>query len=128
MTSRLRPVTSARPPSSDCESAERSIDRIVSALGCATRWTSRPARDGRAASRRACSITSPADIVDGGRSAMLQRPSFSIRMGIGSYFCRSRFANTAAAEASDTSCSPERPPYRTPTRRRFTGSEYRKTL
>src|SRR6188474_1008434 len=29
-------------------------------------------------------------------------------------------ANTEAADASDTSCSPERPPYKTPTRSRFT--------
>ena len=60
----------------------------------------------------------------GGLSASAQRPSFSMRIGTGSYRLRSRCANTDAADASDTSCSPDRPPYSTPTRRRFTMSEY----
>ena len=103
---------------------ERSIERIVSSLGRATKCTSRPSRIGRAASIRACSITSPAIMTAGGLSASAQRPSFSIRIGTGSYRLRSRCANTDAADASDTSCSPDRPPYSTPTRRRFTVSEY----
>src|ERR671925_57610 len=74
--------------------------------------------DGRSASLAA-------DIMDGGLSASAQRPSFSILMGTGSYRLRSRCAKTAAADASDTSCSLDRPPYSTPTRRRFTISEYR---
>ena len=56
----------ARPSSSRAGGA-RSMDRIVSSLGRATRWTSRPARGGRAASSRACSMTSAADIALGGR-------------------------------------------------------------
>ena len=62
----------------------RSMVRIVSSLGRATMWTSRPPRVGRAASRRACSITSAADTAVGWRSASDQRPSFSMRSGTGS--------------------------------------------
>src|SRR4029453_8093104 len=51
-------------------------------------------------------------------------PSFSMRIGTGSYRVRSILANTDAAEASETSCSPDRPPYSTPTRSRFTLPEY----
>ena len=109
MTSSPMPVTVAAGTSPSRE-RERSIDRIVSSLGRATKCTSRPSRMGRAASSRACSITSPATITAGGLSASAQRPSFSIRIGTGSYRFRSRFANTEAADASETSCSPERPP------------------
>src|SRR6478672_3722970 len=40
-------------------------------------------------------------------------------MGTASYFSGSRPRITEAADASETSCSPERPPKRTPTRRRL---------
>ncbi len=109
MTSRFRPVTTAC-SSSSRELRRRSMERMVSALGRATRWTSRPSRNGLAESSRACSMTSAADTAVGARSASAQRPSFSMRIGTGSYRVRSRFAKTAAADASDTSCSPERPP------------------
>ena len=45
MTSRFRPVTTAC-SSSSRELRRRSMERMVSALGRATRWTSRPSRDG----------------------------------------------------------------------------------
>ena len=83
ITSRFRPVTTAC-PSSRAVGARRSIERIVSSLGRATRCTSRPLRTGRAASSRACSITSAAETAVGGLSASAQRPSFSIRIGTGS--------------------------------------------
>ena len=51
---------------------------------------------------------------------LVASPSFSIRNGMGSYFFLSRLAKTAAADASEISCSLERPPYSTPTRSRFT--------
>jgi len=44
---------------------------------------------------------------------------------MGSYLVRSRFAKTDAAEAIDTSCSPERPPYTMPIRKRFTRRHYK---
>ncbi len=48
-----------------------------------------------------------------------QWPSLEMPMGTGSYLSGSRPRITEAAEASETSCSPERPPKRMPTRRRF---------
>src|SRR5580658_2101776 len=48
-----------------------------------------------------------------------QRPSFEIPIGTASYFSGSSARITEAAEASDTSCSPERPPNSTPMRNRF---------
>ena len=87
----------------------RSMVSSVSSPGLAGRCTSRPLRP-RDASARACSITSAADAAEGGRSGSTQRPSFSIRIGTGSKRSRSRFATTAAAEASEISCSPDRPP------------------
>src|SRR6266705_4481504 len=45
-----------------------------------------------------------------------QPPSLVIPIGTTSYFSLSRFAITEVAEASDTSCSPERPPKTSPTR------------
>src|SRR5271156_290425 len=48
-----------------------------------------------------------------------QRPSFEIPIGTGSYFSGSSARITEAAEASETSCSPERPPNSTPMRNRF---------
>src|SRR5271163_1969617 len=47
------------------------------------------------------------------------RPSFEIPIGTASYFSGSSARITEAAEASDTSCSPERPPKSTPMRKRF---------
>src|SRR5277367_4693066 len=47
------------------------------------------------------------------------RPSFEIPIGTASYFSGSSAPITEAAEASDTSCSPERPPKSTPMRKRF---------
>ena len=51
-----------------------------------------------------------ADVSCGAADGSTHRPSLLIRIGIASYRSGSRFWNTAAAEASDTSCSPERPP------------------
>src|SRR5271156_3231866 len=48
-----------------------------------------------------------------------QRPSFEIPIGTASYFSGSSARITEAAEASETSCSPERPPNSTPMRNRF---------
>src|SRR5580658_5414527 len=48
-----------------------------------------------------------------------QRPSFEIPIGTASYFSGSSARITEAAEASDTSCSPERPPNSTPMRNRL---------
>src|SRR5262249_40260393 len=48
-----------------------------------------------------------------------QWPSFEMPMGTGSYLSGSSPRITDAAEASETSCSPLRPPNRTPTRNRF---------
>src|SRR5580692_451254 len=48
-----------------------------------------------------------------------QRPSFEMPIGTASYFSGSSARITDAAEASETSCSPERPPNSTPTRNRF---------
>src|SRR5262249_2853944 len=45
-----------------------------------------------------------------------QRPSLVIPMGTTSYLLRSIAFRTDAAESSETSCSPLRPPKRTPTR------------
>ncbi len=55
-------------------------------------------------------MTSAAATAVGGRSGIVQRPSRSTRIGTGSYRFRSRFAMTEAADASDTSCSLDRPP------------------
>src|SRR5688572_8998183 len=51
-----------------------------------------------------------------------QRPSFSILMGTGSYRAGSRCLKIDAAEAIDTSCSPDLPPKMTPTRSLDTGT------
>ena len=83
ITSSDSPVTIADGTSALRDEA-RSIERMVSSLGRARRWTSRPSRTGRAASTLACSITSPATMVCGGLSASVQRPSFSMRMGTAS--------------------------------------------
>ena len=56
----------------------------VDSLGRAIRCTSRAVRGARPASRRACSMTSAADIAVGAFSASAQRPSFSMRIGTGS--------------------------------------------
>src|SRR5271156_711192 len=48
-----------------------------------------------------------------------QRPSFEIPIGTASYFSGSSARITDAAETSETSCSPERPPKSTPMRNRF---------
>src|SRR5580693_40668 len=48
-----------------------------------------------------------------------QRPSFEMPIGTASYFSGSSAPITEAAEASETSCSPERPPNSTPMRNRF---------
>src|SRR6516225_4007841 len=48
-----------------------------------------------------------------------QWPSLVIPMGTASYLSGSRPRITEAAEARETSCSPERPPKRMPTRSRF---------
>ena len=88
----------------------RSTVSSVSSPACGTRYASRPDRFARPASWRALAITSAATLLVGGRSEMVHRPSRSIRIGTGSYRSRSRFAITAAADASDTSCSLERPP------------------
>src|SRR5712692_1818967 len=50
---------------------------------------------------------------------MSQWPSLVIPMGTASYLSGSSPRMTEAAEASETSCSPERPPKRIPMRRRF---------
>src|ERR1700736_1675633 len=50
---------------------------------------------------------------------MNHRPSLPIPMGTGSYFSGSSARITDAAEASDTSCSPDRPPKITPMRSLF---------
>src|SRR4029077_15688836 len=51
--------------------------------------------------------------------AVSQRPSLVIPMGTTSYLLLSMALTTDAAESSDTSCSPLRPPNRTPTRNFF---------
>ncbi len=56
----------------------------VSSPGCGTMYASRPPRGGRDACCRALVITAEAAIVLGGRSAIVQRPSRSIRIGTGS--------------------------------------------
>ncbi len=71
------------------------VDRT---LGAAAGGPSRP------------SITSAAEIAVGGCDGSVQRPSFSMRIGTGSYRARSRCLMMEAAEATDTSCSPDRPP------------------
>ena len=50
---------------------------------------------------------------------MSQWPSLVMPMGTTSYLSGSRPRITEAAEARETSCSPERPPKRTPMRSRF---------
>src|SRR5947207_14673072 len=50
------------------------------------------------------------------RSFKRQRPCLSIATGTISNRSRSRLLMTAAADCSETSCSPERPPYKTATR------------
>src|SRR5580704_2936325 len=50
---------------------------------------------------------------------MSQWPSLVMPMGTTSYLSGSRPRITEAAEARETSCSPERPPKRTPMRNRF---------
>src|SRR5260370_7842348 len=52
----------------------------------------------------------------GGATPSSQEPSLVIPIGTTSYFSLSRFAITDVADASDTSCSPERPPKTSPTR------------
>src|SRR5258708_1888390 len=69
MTSRERPVTTAAGTSAS-RFLERSMDRIVSSLGRATKWTSRPSRIGLEVSTRACSMTSPAIMPVGTRGAV----------------------------------------------------------
>ena len=61
------------PPDRACRTCADRSRGCVSSLGRATRWTSRPPRTGRAASSRACSITSAADIAVGG--AIGDRPA-----------------------------------------------------
>ena len=53
-----------------------------------------------------------------------QWPSLVMPIGIGSYFAGSRPRITEAADASETSCSPVRPPKRMPTRRSFVRSRH----
>ena len=63
----------------------RSIVSSVSSLGMRDqhRFAARPQRRGRRCTR-ACSMTSAAEIAVGARSAIVQRPSFSMRIGSGS--------------------------------------------
>ena len=53
-------------------------------------------------------------------SGKVHRPSFSMRMAIGSYLFRSMCLKIDAADVTDTSCSPDRPPKMIPTRNFFT--------
>jgi hypothetical protein len=55
-------------------------------------------------------VTSAADITAGARSANTHRPSFSIRIGTGSYRSGSRCLKIDEADTIETSCSPDRPP------------------
>ena len=66
------------------------------------------------------STTSAADSAVGAWAPRTHWPCFSMKMGMGSYRARSRCLKIDAAEATDTSCSPERPPYTTATRILFT--------
>src|SRR3989442_5101855 len=52
----------------------------------------------------------------GGSTPRSQEPSLVMPMGTTSYLSLSRLAMTDAAEASETSCSPERPPKMMPMR------------
>src|SRR5882672_6788010 len=57
-------------------------------------------------------------------AAVTQSPSLVIPMGTTSYLVWSIALRTEAAESREISCSPERPPKRTPTRSFFTGSSF----
>ena len=86
-TSNPRPVTTARSRSAGVlpsDESRRSTVISVSLDGYGANSESRPARTGRACVTRANWITSAADSATGGRSASVQRPSFSMRMGTGS--------------------------------------------
>jgi hypothetical protein len=79
----------------------RYVERLAAALetaGCAS---------GLLASRR---LASP---------PVSQRPCLSMPIGTTSYFLRSMALRMEAAESSETSCSPERPPKRMPMRSFF---------
>ena len=66
--------------------ASRAMVRRGFRAGRAIRCASgpEPASAGRAAAARARSITAAADSLDGGRSAMVQRPDLSMKSGTGS--------------------------------------------
>ena len=107
-------------------SSARSIERIVSSLGRATQVHF------AAAAHRPRRVE-PRLLDDLRRRDRRRRPSASAqrrpsRSGSAPArsAARSRLANTAAADASDTSCSPDRPPYSTPTRSRFTQKDIRR--
>ena len=82
MTSRPSPVTTAAGSAAPARPAAARSVSSVSSLGCAraTRFAA-GARGARRRALRACSITSAAESAVGGRSASIQRPSFSMRIG-----------------------------------------------
>ena len=58
----------------------------------------------------ACRWTSAAESAFGTSPVNAHRPSLAILIGTASYFAGSRCLKIAAADAMDTSCSPDRPP------------------
>ena len=56
------------------------------------------------------------EVAVGGWWSKNHRPSRSMRIGTGSYLDGSRWLMTEAADARDTSCSRDRPPYTRPIR------------
>ena len=94
-------------------SRRRPFDREQRLLAGMRHQVRLAARDrlARPASCRALAMTSAAD--DGGRRAVGDRPP-AVALDADRHrlvpLPRSRFAMTAAADASDTSCSPDRPP------------------
>src|SRR5580692_441961 len=100
------PCMTGQITSKRCAPAPRSSGTRAAAVGSAVGVTRRPAFQ---ISGNILTAPSPTS----------QWASLVIPMGTASYLSGSRPRMTEAAEAKETSCSPERPPNRTPTRRRF---------
>ena len=85
-TSSASSATIARsaPGASTACGVSRAMVRSGFRAGWATRCASARPSAGRAAVSRAPAITAAADSVDGGRSAMDQRPDLSMKSGTGS--------------------------------------------
>jgi hypothetical protein len=100
------------PPAGSTRTSVVSLALTVASARSASAFLTDPVASSPGSAMRASAASARS-----GSPPTTQRPSRVMPMGTTRWPPRSRAAMTEAAEARDTSCSPERPPKMTPTRR-----------